>query len=148
MQPQPKLLFTMKLDESPRLITGNLALDYGDGNVVNYLATSGAASRQTRELLWKMGGFGPIPEGDYWIPTIGYVSNVPGIAGYFFHIQPDPKSERGMRSQLGIHHDANAPGTAGCIGIIRRTAFDKICDRLEELNEQGVKRLPLFVKYS
>ena len=140
----------MKLDESPRLITGNLALDYGDGkHAINYLATSGAAGRQTRELLWKMGGFGPIPEAvDYWIPTIGHVSNVPGIAGYFFHIQPDPRSEKGMRSQLGIHHDANSPGTAGCIGIIRRSSFDKFCDRLEELNEQGVKRLPLSVKYT
>jgi len=143
-----KLIFSMNLGYSENLITGNLALDYGNGQIINYLATSGARGRQTKELLWEQGKLGALPEGEYSIPTIGYVSNVPGIQGYFFHIQPDPISEKGRRSQLGIHHDANAPGTAGCIGIIRRDSFDKFCDRLEELNGQGIKRLSLIVQYS
>lgn len=143
----PKLIFSMELGYSENLTTGNLALDYGNGQIINYLATSGAGGRQTKEFLWKQGKLGAIPEGEYSIPTIGYVSNVPGIAGYFFHIQPDPISEKGRRSQLGIHYDANQPGTAGCIGIIRKASFDKFCDRLEELAEQGIKRLPLIVQY-
>lgn len=144
---QPKLIFTMELARASRLITGNLALDYGDKEVINYLATSGAIARQTKDYLWRAKGFGPIPEGEYWIPTIGYVSNLPGINGLFFHIQPDPVSALGKRSELGIHHDANVPGTAGCIGIIRHASFERFCDRLEELNERGVKKLPLTVKY-
>lgn len=144
----PSLFFTMPLGYYTRLITGNLRLDYGDGEaVVNYLATSGAVSRQTKELFWKRGQMGPIPPGQYHIPTIGYVSNHPGIAGMFFHIQPDPSSSEGGRSELGIHWDARSPGTAGCIGIIRQSSFEKFCDRLEELAEKGVMQIPLLVRY-
>jgi len=94
---------------------------------------------------------GPIPNGDYRIPTIGYIVNTPGIGGIFFHIQPDPVSDEGQRAELGIHADANyekSPGTAGCIGIIRQDAFNRFCDRLKKLNSQGMKRLPLTVRYS
>lgn len=146
----PKLLFTMPLGYNTRLHTGNLQLDYGDGQtIVNYLATSGAIGRQTKELFWKMGQMGPIPPGDnYSIPSIGYVSNHPGIAGMFYHIQPDPECSLGSRSQLGIHWDARSPGTAGCIGIIRQASFERFCDRLEELADKGVTRIPLEVRYA
>lgn len=146
----PKLLFTMPLAHSSRLITGNLKLDYGDGEtIINYLATSGQPGRQVKELLWKMGGGGPIPPGsNYHIPTIGYVSNNPGIAGMCYHIQPDPLSELGRRSELMIHWDARYPGTMGCIGVIRQPSFERFCDRLEELAEKGITQIPLEVRYA
>lgn len=147
MENEPKLIFTMELAVKNRLITGNLALDYGDGNIINYLATSGAPGRQHKDWTWKQGGYGPLPEGEYWIPSIGYFSSTPGIQGMFFHIQPDPISPAGRRSELGIHWDARSPGTAGCIGILRQASFERFCDRLEELNESGCKRIPLLVRY-
>lgn len=144
MNLDPQLLFTMPLGFSSRLLTGNLRLDYGNGEIVNYLATSGAPGRQIKDLLWTRGKMGPIPPGEYYIPSIGYVSNLPGISGLFFHIQPDPNP----RAELGIHWDANAPGTAGCIGIIRQSSFERFCDRLEELAEKGITQIPLKVQYA
>lgn len=144
---EPQLLFTMQLGLNSHLTTGNLALSYPSGETINYLATSGARGRQTNDYFWRQGEFGPIPPGEYWIPAIGYWSDTHGIKGMFFHIQPDPTSKRGQRSELGIHHDGGAPGTAGCIGIIRRTSFERFCDRLEALAESGIKKLPLTVKY-
>ncbi len=147
MKTTPKLIFTMQLKKESRLISGNLALDYGDKNIINYLATSGIPGRQTKDWIWKQGGGGPIPEGDYWIPTIGYFSATPGIQGMFFHIQPDPISPLGKRSELGIHWDARNPGTMGCIGILRQPSFERLCDRLEEIHDSGDDTIPLLVRY-
>lgn len=142
------LLFTQEIKPSNSLIYGNLALVYDTGEVINYIACSGATGRQSKSFLWKAGKYGAIPSGKYWIPTKGYVSNLPGIAGLFFHIQPDPVSSLGGRSELGIHWDGGALGTAGCIGIKNKSSFDTFCQRLAKLNEQGIRRLDLLVEHT
>lgn len=70
----------------------------------------------------------PIPasdsiQGTYRVES-GYVPGFPVAMGnWYYHILPDPilqKNGSGIRSEIGIHEDANlqtAPGTAGCIGI-------------------------------
>lgn len=141
-----KLIFTQQLKPSKELIYGNLALIYDDNNQINYIACSGAAGRQIRELLWKPGRYGTIPDGKYFIPTKGYHSSLPGINGLFFHIQPDPKCELGSRSELGVHWDGGQLGTAGCIGIKNRESFNTFCKRLSELHKQGIEFLDLEVK--
>jgi hypothetical protein len=128
------LNFTIGLAASNDLIYGTLKLTYPDKNFIDYLATSGCAQWQQPGDEWARGK-GPIPAGfEYKIPTTPYWLPTRGIEGYFFHIQPDPVSDSGnTRSELGIHFDANAPGSAGCIVL---------------KNLSGIKSIPLSVKYT
>lgn len=142
-----RLIFTMQLQAATQLLLGNLQLIYPDGVKIDYLATSGCIQWQQPEDQWAVGR-GPIPEGDYQIPTIPYWLNTRGIEGWFFHIQPDRVSPSGiLRSEFGIHFDANVPGTAGCIGVIREFGWRRFCDRMASIAKLGLKSLPLTVKY-
>ena len=142
-----KLLFEMQLKPSDNLLYGNLRLVYPNGNAINYMATSGCTGWLLPGDEW-VRGKGPIPAGEYSIPTEPYWLETRGVEGDFFHITPDPVvSVHGIRAELGIHFDANTPGTAGCIGIIREFGWRRLCDRLASIADSGVKSLPLTVKY-
>lgn len=143
----PHLFFTQNLKPSNSIIYGLLSLVYDDNTKIDYIACSGAIGRQHKDLLWKAGQYGAIPPGEYWIPTTGYHSNLPGINGLFYHIQPDPVSSLGSRSELGIHWDGGVIGTAGCIGIKNKGSFSTFCKRLSAIAQEGVKRLDLSVSY-
>ncbi|MEG4633663.1 hypothetical protein QUB56_29485 [Microcoleus sp. AR_TQ3_B6] len=48
------------------------------------------------------------------------------MEGFFFHISPDPVgSGDRIRSELGVHYDANVPGTSGCIGLVSFAGNEK-----------------------
>jgi len=71
-----------------------------------------------------------------------------GVEGDFFHITPDPViSDKGERGELGVHFDANVPGTAGCIALTREFGWRRFCDRMASIANLGIKSLPLTVKY-
>ena len=142
-----QLLFTMPLGYSQNLITGTLKLIYPDGQEINYLATSGLPDYQRQGDEW-IRGKGPIPKGDYEIPTEPYWLNTRGVEGLFFHITPDPVgSGDRLRSELGVHFDANVPGTSGCIGLINWEGWNGFCRRMATIASLRVKSLPLKVKY-
>ncbi|MEG4066260.1 hypothetical protein QUA42_02710 [Microcoleus sp. Pol11C2] len=142
-----KLIFTMDLAESLNLIYGNLQLIYPDGKAIDYTATSGCANWQRPGDEW-VRGKGPIPAGQYEIPTEPYWLDTRGIEGLFFHITPDPViSIHGVRAELGVHFDANVPGTAGCIGLTTEFGWRRLCDRLASIANLDIKSLPLIVKY-
>ena len=142
-----KLSFTLPLADSPELIFGNLKLTYPDGHAIDYLATSGCANWQRPGDEW-VRGKGPIPAGSYQIPTEPYFLETRGIEGDFFHLTPDPVvSEHGARAELGIHFDANQPGSAGCIVLINWSGWRRFCDRIASIAQSGVKSLPVTVKY-
>jgi hypothetical protein len=143
-----QLLFTMPLEISQELILGNLKLIYPDGQTINYLATSGLPNYQRPTDEW-VRGKGPIPAGEeYQIPTEPYWSDTRGVEGLFFHITPDPVGwgDR-IRSELGIHWDANVPGTSGCIGLINQEGWQGFCRRMTKISSSGIKSLSLKVKY-
>lgn len=143
-----KLIFAMTLAESTELLYGNLELVYSDGARINYLATSGCANWQRPGDEW-VRGKGAIPAGEYEIPTVPYYLETRGIEGYFFHIIPDPViSDKGeIRSELGIHFDANVPGTSGCIGLINEEGWQGFCRRMKAIAALGIAKLPLTVRY-
>lgn len=142
-----QLIFTMGLRVASELLHGSLELIYPDGKRIDYLATSGCADWQRPGDEWARGK-GPIPQGDYEIPTDPYWLETRGIEGFFFHITPDPVvSDKGVRAELGIHFDANVPGTAGCIGLVNEVGWRGFCDRMAAIAESGVKSLPLKVRY-
>jgi hypothetical protein len=145
---QYELLFTMPLGKSQSLIKGSLKLIYPDGEAIDYLATSGLPDYQRPGDQW-VRGKGPIPEGDeYEIPTEPYWLETRGVEGLFFHITPDPVGfgDR-VRSELGVHWDANLPGTSGCIGLIDWEGWQGFCRRMRNIASQGIERLSLKVKY-
>jgi hypothetical protein len=142
-----QLVFTMPLGISQNLILGNLKLIYPDGTPVDYLATSGLPDYQRPDDQWARGK-GPIPAGEYQIPTEAYWLDTRGVEGLFFHITPDPVgSGDRIRSELGVHWDANVPGTSGCIGLINRKGWDGFCRRMAKIASLGVETIPLKVEY-
>lgn len=137
----------MDLRQSSELIYGTLQLIYPDGRAIDYVATSGCADYQRPGDEW-VRGKGPIPAGEYEIPSEPYWLDTRGIEGDFFHITPDPVvSSHGVRAELGLHFDANYPGSAGCVVVKNREGWRRLCDRLASIAYSGVKSLPLTVKY-
>ena len=144
---QHRLVFTMPLGISQKLILGNLRLVYRDETTIDYLGTSGLPDYQRPEDQW-VRGKGPIPEGEYEIPTEPYWLDTRGVKGLFFHITPDPVgSGDRIRSELGIHFDANVPGTSGCIGLLNWEGWNGFCRRMTKIASLGVKTIPLKVQY-
>lgn len=139
----------MVLCAASDLLYGNLRLKYPDGRVVDYISTSGCVGWQQPGDEWVLAR-GPIPEGvDYQIPTTPYWLETRGVEGNFFHITPDPVvGNDGTRSELGIHFDANVPGSAGCIVLRNREGWKMFCDRMEAIAKLGIKSIPLTVNYS
>jgi hypothetical protein len=138
----------MALATSQKLIVGNLQLIYPNGQIIDYLATSGLPDYQRPGDEW-VRGKGPIPAGEnYQIPTEPYWLNTRGVEGFFFHVTPDPVgSGDRIRSELGVHWDANVPGTSGCIGLINWEGWEALCRRLSKIASLGIKSLPLRVRY-
>lgn len=144
------LAFTMELTTSNDLTYGSLKLVYPDGQYIDYVATSGCQQWQQPGDEW-VRGKGPIPAGfEYKIPTTPYWVETRGIEGYFFHITPDPisKNSGNIRSELGIHFDANAPGSAGCIVLKNFSGWQRFCDRMRAIAKSGIKSIPLSVSYT
>ena len=128
-------MFTMQLAQSQNLIYGNLQLIYPSGEAIDYLATSGCADWQRPGDEW-VRGKGPLPAGEYQIPSEPYYLETRGVEGDFFHITPDP-----------VISDANVPGTAGCLALVREFGWQRFCDRMASIADLGVEFLPLTVKY-
>jgi hypothetical protein len=142
-----QLIFTSPLNRPQNLILGNLKLIYPDGQNIDYLATSGLPDWQRPEDRWARGK-GPIPAGEYEIPSQPYFLETRGVEGLFFHITPDPVgSGDRTRSELGIHYDANVPGTSGCIGLINWEGWQGFCRRMAKIALLGIKTLSLKVEY-
>lgn len=140
------LSFEMGLDTSSALLEGLLHLGYPDGSTISYRATSGCAGWQRPGDEW-VRGKGPIPAGSYEIPSTPYWLDTRGVEGYFFHITPDPVgSGDRIRAELGIHFDANLPGTAGCIGLMNLDGWQGFCRRLSDI-AAAVDKIPLTVRY-
>jgi len=137
----------MSLGNSQNLILGSLKLIYPNGEIIDYLATSGLPDWQRPEDQWTRAK-GPIPAGEYQIPSEPYWLDTRGVEGLFYHITPDPVgSGDRTRSELGIHFDANVPGTSGCIGLINWEGWNGFCRRMAKIAALGVQTLPLKVQY-
>lgn len=125
--------FRMKLSRSPQLVVGTLTFFYGVDRLLIAAATSGAPGYQYFGS-WSVRGKGVIPPALDWKIDIrrDFESNVRGVEGRFFPIFPD----RFGRSALGLHRDANAPGSAGCIVVRDSRVFNNevvpLLDRLDD----------------
>lgn len=156
--PSPKTLFFQQpLRQSSQLIEGRL-IAYDNNKVKKdeeYIAASGCIGNQQWNSV-SAKGRGPIPRckdvgiEHYDVKTTPYYQpQTKGIEGNFYHILPNNVMIKGVnRGEFGIHFDANAPGSAGCIVIRNRPAWDAFQLMMKHYQEAGLETVPLFVFYS
>jgi N-acetylmuramoyl-L-alanine amidase len=142
-----RVVFSMELTETRQLLLGQLTFYDGNGQIATFVATSGQSGYQSpRHYRTRRKGLCP-PFPKLFINTQGYHLNTIGVEGLFFHITPDPIPGYG-RSEIGLHKDANVPGSSGCIVVRNEISFeDKVCPLLHSAASSGRSRLPLQIDY-
>lgn len=154
----PTLTFDMKLPKfrSWELLTGSLTLkETANAAGIKFLATSGCCAYQY-DKSFLIPGRGCLPPSEVLAPKTWEVETraielqqVKGVEGNFYAIKPFAVSFMGVRrSDLGIHQDANVPGSAGCIVIRDREHWKLFQEKMRGFALKGIQRLPLVVKYT
>lgn len=149
------LNFIGHYDRDKGLDQGRLRLDsLSEGNVQIWIATSSISTKQGKESFHQRGGLLPP---DYrckgkiqWRVKLQPVYlPVKGVEGNFYPISPHQviTDRNGIRSDFGIHRDANVPGSMGCI-VMSDSRFWSFETEMNNLRSRGVTELPLFVTYS
>ncbi len=153
------MLLTMcgHYDRDPGLDQYIMALvDEKQGQINEWSVTSSHVNGQQRGDQHTRGGLIPpvhhVRRLDKWevmlIPEDS--RHVKGVEGNFYRIMPYEVTTKsgGKRSALGIHRDANLPGSMGCIVMDQRN-FDDFEETMAWVRETiYVDRLPLFPFYS
>lgn len=150
------LSFSGHFDRDRGLDQGRLRLDsLSKGNIDIWVASSSVSTKQGRESFHQLGGL--IPPGYRCNPIVQWkvklkplhLPHVRGVEGNFYRILPfSVKTDNGgTRSDLGIHRDANVPGSMGCI-VMSRKRFSQFERRMDKLRTLGILEIPLLVTYS
>ena len=78
-----------------------------------------------------------------------YMPNVIGVSGNFYQIFPFQfQTDGAVRGDFGIHNDANAPGSLGCIVATTDRGWTAIQREFKKLEGIGVKSVELIIEYS
>ena len=149
-----QLIFSGHYDRDPGLDRYILALtDSKQGQINEWSVTSSHVNGQQRGDQNIRGGL---------IPPVHHVRNldkyevilipedstdVKGVEGEFYRILPYQivTKNGSARSALGIHRDANLPGSMGCIVMDKFNFDDFILTMAWVRKELTIDRLPLFV---
>ncbi len=155
MKSSKSFLFFMDLARQGALVEGRLiAYDNVKSKVdQQYIATSGCQNNQRWDSQDDRGR-GPIPRCDqvnldhYTVQTTPIYLPQRGIEGNFFKIDPHLVNIWGKtRGDFGIHFDANVPGSAGCVVIRNKSAWDAFQEMMGHYRNAGLKSVPLIVEY-
>lgn len=155
MKSAKALMFFMDLNRQGSLIKGRLlAYDNIKCKVdQQYIATSGCPGNQRWDSLDDVGR-GPIPRNDqvqldhYTVSTKPIFLPQRGIEGNFYKINPHLVDIWGKtRGDFGIHFDANAPGSAGCVVICNKPAWNDFQEMMKHYQQAGLDSVPLIVEY-
>lgn len=130
---------------------GKLTLKF-NGNSITYLATSGLAGYQELTSA-KIRGKGRIPTckqlgiNNYTLHLEPVnLPNVKGVEGLFYRITPFKFTVDGVqRSDVGIHYDANVPGSAGCIVIKQLDHWELFKKAMKNIALIGKQSIPLYI---
>lgn len=152
----PILIFHNHLRDSDSLLKGRLVLiDADTSKILNtYIATSGLPNWQSADET-NLVGKGSIPEtikvgATYHVDTVPVpLPGVKGVEGNFYRIIPYIVLVDGIkRSDLGIHRDANVPGSSGCIVLTTSTGWLGFEADMCKLAKIQLASVPLIVSYS
>ena len=150
------LIFNSHFDRDKGLDQGRLSLvSLYAGTLHIWRAVSSYSTKQYPESFHERGGYLP-PE--YRVPSINNwtvdtrpvdLTHVKGVSGNFYRILPfEVKTDKGgVRSDFGIHLDANAPGSMGCI-VMNQTRFEAFEAAMTGLRNNSIFVIPLYVRYS
>jgi hypothetical protein len=153
-----QLVFHMQLGDDSALRTGRLELIDTSANAIvdRYIATSGAPGWQdTDDQTAK--GKGCIPRtdlaqiGSYFVATNPIdLKAVRGVEGSFYTISPGRVTLKSgqVRGDFGVHFDANAPGSAGCVVLTTIKGWEGYQTQMARIAKEGVNQIPLFICYS
>lgn len=150
------LNFTLHFNRDRGLDQGRLSLNHlTEGTLDIWLATSSISTKQGRESFHVTGGLLPpqyrVPNLKNWEVDLNpiFMPHTRGVEGNFYRLLPHQvRTDRGgVRSDFGIHKDANTPGSMGCI-VMSSDRFREFEAKMQGLKIAGIDRLPLFVQYS
>lgn len=150
------LIFNSHFDRDKGLDQGRLSLCSLSGGTENiWVAASSYSTKQYAESFHSRGGYLPpeyrVPKLKNWtVHTIPIdLTHVQGVSGNFYRISPhEVKTDKGgVRSDFGIHLDANAPGSLGCI-VMNQERFASFQTNMFALRNNDIFEIPLFVRYS
>jgi len=151
-----RLVFNAHFNRDNGLDYGRLSINDDHRGVTNiWRASTSHASKQYPESFHERGGMLPPT---YRVPGLPFytVSTKPipmpqtkGVRGNFYQILPFEvvTDKGGKRSDFGIHKDADAPGSLGCI-VMSGDRFNQFEAAMQQLRSQGIDQLPLGVYYS
>ena len=149
------LVYSAHWDRDSGLDYGRLTLNHLErGNLAIWMATSSVASRQTYNKQFQR--YGCIPANNvirtrkYHILTTPEDSrHVKGVEGSFYRIYPNTifTSKGTKRTAIGIHKDANLPGSLGCI-VMSSDRFIRFEREISKIKDRGITEIPLQVQYS
>lgn len=154
------LIFSLHYDRDSGLDWGRLSFNWIEIEAENsrtlncWQATSSTATKQGLESFHQRGGLIP-PQ--YRVPGLGAwrvrtapiaMPNVRGVEGNFYKIEPfEVLTDKGSaRGDFGIHLDANAPGSLGCI-VLSADRFEEFQKKMDAIAAE-YPLIPLFVQYS
>ena len=146
------LTYSAHFDRDKGVDQGRLCLRHlTKGTMGIWISATSYSTKQFPESFHQRGGVIP-PE--YRVPSLKnwqvltkpiYLPKVKGVEGNFYKINPHNvvTDKGGQRGDFGIHRDANAPGSLGCIVMSndRFTDFERV---IASLRNEGVDELPLF----
>lgn len=144
----------MELRESSALLLGRLILLKDGLHLDTFIATSGCTGNQSRNSQDDRGK-GCLPStyelggASYAVQTTPYdMRGRLGIDGNFFKINPDVVTIWGRtRGDFGVHKDANAPGSAGCVVLPTGKGWTAFQEQMAFVAKEA-KEIPLIVSYS
>lgn len=150
------LVFSSHYDRDKGIDQGRLALEHielGHQNI--WKAWSSHVAGQKSWSMHRKGGYIPpayrCPKVHQWKvdPYPIDLKQNKGVQGNFYKIEPfQVKTDRGaVRGDFGIHLDANAPGSLGCI-VTDAERFRSFENTMTRLRKEQVSKLPLIVIYS
>jgi hypothetical protein len=78
-----------------------------------------------------------------------YMPNVVGVSGNFYPIAPfELQTDGDLRGDWGIHFDANAPGSMGCIVATTDRGWEATQREFKKIAGLGIRSIELIVVYS
>lgn len=150
----PRLTFSFNREvptTSRVLEHGRIILVNGNSNIA-FAATSGLPGYQYKDAS-KIKGRGRAPTckqvniKSYLVATNPLaMPNIKGVNGNFYPITPFIVSvDANPRGDLGIHRDANIPGSAGCLVITIADHWIKFEVAMKALSNDKILSIPLFI---
>jgi hypothetical protein len=144
--------FNREIPTTSRYLEHGKIILVNGNSIISFAATSGLPGYQYKDAS-KIKGRGRAPTckqaniNSYLVATTPLaMPNTKGVNGNFYPITPFIVEVNGHpRGDLGIHRDANVPGSAGCLVITIPDHWIKFEAAMKALSSDKILSIPLFI---